>query len=80
MPMKMTQKDKILRHFRDLGNITPMEAIAQYGIMRLGARIWDLKRMGYPIETQIVYGKNRYGEPTRWASYSMRKEVYDVQS
>ena len=75
--MKMTQNDKILRHFRDIGCITPMEAMAQYGIMRLCARIIELKRLGYPIHTQMVYGKNRYGEPTRWASY--RLEDNNVQ-
>lgn len=69
----MTQCEKILRHMNDIGNITPMEAMAQYGIMRLGARIWDLKHRGYPIRTVIVRGKNRYGEPTSWASYSMEE-------
>lgn len=40
----MTQCEKILRHLRDFGQITPVEALADYGVMRLGARIWDLKR------------------------------------
>ena len=70
----MTQTEKILRHLEDIGSITPMEAIRQYGIMRLGARIWDLKREGYPIEAKIITGKNRYGEPTRWAVYRMVKQ------
>ena len=69
----MTQNDKILRHMREIGVITPMEAMAQYGIMRLGARIWDLKKQGYPIQTTLVNGKNRYGEPTRWASYRLEE-------
>ena len=70
----MTQTEKILRHLEDIGSITPMEAIRQYGIMRRGARIWDLKREGYPIEAKIITGKNRYGEPTRWAVYRMVKQ------
>lgn len=67
----MTQNEKILRHLREIGVITPMEAISQYGIMRLGARVWDLKKQGYPIVKTMVHGKNRYGEPTSWASYRM---------
>lgn len=67
----MNQSEKILRHLQDIGSITPWEAIRQYGITRLGARIYDLKRQGHPIETKIVIGKNRYGEPTRWAVYRL---------
>lgn len=67
----MTQSERILRHLRDVGEIDPMTAIRDYGIMRLGARIWDLKRDGHPIETHIKTGKNRYGEDTHWAVYKL---------
>lgn len=67
----MTQSERILRHLRDVGEIDPMTAIRDYGIMRLGARIWDLKRDGHPIETKITTGKNRYGEDTHWAVYKL---------
>ena len=68
----MTQSEKILRHLQDVGEITPMDAIKQYGIMRLGARVWELKHNGYPIETHIATGKNRYGETTHWAVYRLK--------
>ena len=42
----MTQTEKVLRHMKRFGSITPLEAMEEYGIMRLGARIWDLKREG----------------------------------
>ncbi len=71
----MTQNEKILRHLEDYGSITPMEAMEQYGIMRLGARIWELKRKGHKIATAIEHGKNRYGENTSWANY--RLEIND---
>lgn len=41
--MGMTQNERILRHLKDYGSIDPMTAIQDYGITRLGARIWDLK-------------------------------------
>lgn len=69
----MNQNEKILRHLREIGNITPMEAIAQYGIMRLSARISDLKHQGFNITAQLVAGRNRYGEPTRWSSYRLEE-------
>ena len=39
---KLTQCDKVLRHLRDHGYITSLEAINEYGILRLSARIADL--------------------------------------
>ena len=67
----MTQRDRIQRHLQDYGSITQMDAIRDYGIMRLASRVNDLRRDGVPIVTEVVTGKNRYGEPTRWARYRM---------
>lgn len=67
----MTQKERILRHLKDYGSITPMEAMQEYGIMRLASRINDLRRDGVMIERTMVSGKNRYGEKTSYASYSL---------
>ena len=71
----MTQSEKVLRHLRDYGSITPLTAMSEYGIMRLGARIYDLKRRGYPIISSAEQGQNRYGEPTHWARYTLIEEV-----
>lgn len=71
---KLTQCDRILRHLQDYGCITPMEAISDYGITRLGARIWDLKAKGYLIQTNMVSARNRYGEPTHYAKYVYKGE------
>jgi hypothetical protein len=48
-----------------------MEAIQEYGIMRLGARCWDLKNSGIPVVSEIVAGKNRFGETTHYAKYRL---------
>lgn len=39
----MRQNEEILRHLLTYGKITSLEAMNKYGIMRLGARIYDLK-------------------------------------
>lgn len=67
----MTQCEKVLRHMQDFGSITSLEAMQEYGIMRLASRISDLKRMGTPIRVETVKGKNRYGEATSYARYSL---------
>lgn len=67
----MTQVDRILRHLRDYGSITPVDALREYGCMRLGARIYDLKRQGYDIISEREDGVNKHGERCHWARYRM---------
>lgn len=67
----MTQCERVLRHMKDYGSITSAEAMTEYGIMRLASRISDLKKLGFPIRKEMVSGKNRYGEPTSYAQYSI---------
>lgn len=73
MGEKITQCERVLRHLNDYGSITCAEAVYEYGIMRLPARVSDLKRLGFPIETERKKGKNRYGENVSFASYSLVK-------
>jgi len=67
--MKISQTDKVLRHLRDYGAINPAQAMNDYGIFRLAARIKDLRDLGYYIETEYVRSTNRYGETVRFAEY-----------
>lgn len=68
---KMTQVERMLRHMTDYGSITSLEAMQDYGIMRAASRINDIKRLGYRVHTEMQTGKNRYGEPTRYALYRL---------
>ena len=70
----MTQCERIIRHLEDYGTITSLEAIVEYGILRLASRINDLKRQGYAISSETQTGKNRYGEPTHYSVYKLVKE------
>ena len=70
----MKQTDRILRHIKDYGSITSWEAMQEYGIMRLASRICDIRRMGYPIRSERVSAKNRYGEKISYAKYTMEVE------
>lgn len=65
----VTQCEMILRYMRDTGSITPWEAMREFGCMRLGARIYDLKERGIPIITETVTEKNRYGRRVCFARY-----------
>lgn len=49
-----SQKGKILARLKAGKTITPLEALDLCGSLRLGARIFDLKADGYPIEKEII--------------------------
>lgn len=69
--MKQTQCEKIVRHLEEVGSITSAEAMQEYGIYRLASRVSDLKKQGVAIVANMVTAKNRYGEPTHFAKYSL---------
>jgi len=48
-----TQKSRVLEHLLYRKSITPLEAIGCYGIMRLAPCIFELRREGHSIITDI---------------------------
>ena len=69
----MTQNEVVLRLLLDNRSITSLEAMNKYGIMRLGARVYDLKKQGYPIKTFLRIGRSRNGESMVYAEYRMER-------
>ena len=47
----MTQTEAVLAMLRERGSagVTPLEALDEIGTLRLGARIWDLRKEGHLI-------------------------------
>lgn len=68
---KKTQTKKILEYIEAHGSITAWEAMNVLGIMRLAARIADLKAEGVPIVTVLRHKANEDGSYTRWAEYRL---------
>ena len=71
---RMTQKERILRHLLDYGRITSWEAYANYGITRLSAIIFNLKRDNYEFEDKMIATINRYNEKVYFKDYILKKE------
>lgn len=69
--MKATQCERILNYIEENGSITQLEALREFGCMRLASRISDLKRQGFPVRRTMESAKNRYGEPVSYARYSL---------
>ena len=69
--MKATQCERILSYLEENKSITQIDALREFGCMRLASRISDLKRQGIPVRRTMETSKNRYGEPVRYARYSL---------
>lgn len=72
----MTQCDRILQHMQQHGRITAAEAMQEYGVYRLAARISDLRKAGYRIDRQMVTKKNRYNEAVSLAEYRLEEPTH----
>ena len=58
------QEHYVLEHLRR-ASITPLEALNLYGIFRLAARIYQLRKLGHNIYTKMITDpqtKKRYAE------------------
>ena len=49
--MSATQNKRILQHLQEGKSITPLDALNNYGCMRLAARISELKKQGHVIRS-----------------------------
>jgi hypothetical protein len=68
---KATQAERVLDYIEKFGSITQYEALQDLGVMRLASRISDLKKLGYPIKSEVVTVKNRFGENCFIKRYSL---------
>lgn len=73
----MNQETRILDYMLENGSITALEAMREFGIMRLASRISDLKNRpdlkakGYVFTKEMEKSTNRYGEKVAYARYRL---------
>ncbi len=61
----MSQNAEILRDLRRGKRITPLDALKAYGSLRLGARIFELRKRGIPVKKRTITdrkGRKSYAE------------------
>lgn len=63
---------KLLDYMLVHGSVTGMQSINELGILNYKGRIFDLRKMGYTIETRFVSRMNRNGEMKTFAQYSLK--------
>ena len=68
---KLTQCERIIQYIAENGSITQLDALREFGCMRLASRISDIKKMGYAVDKRMEKAKNRYGESVSYARYTI---------
>ena len=69
--MVKNQRQAVLQHLKTTGPLTSMEAFNLYGITRLSAIVFDLRKLGHTILTIECAGKTRYGNACMYAKYKL---------
>jgi len=72
-PPTATQCSAVLSYIKEFGSITALDALRDLGIMRLGARVWDLRQNGYNVDADTVTVQNRWGKDCHVARYTLRE-------
>lgn len=69
-----TQTSEVLKHLKEHGRITSLEAINLYGATRLSDIIYRLRRRGYIIETKALVVTTKYGKQTSVGEYILHEK------
>jgi hypothetical protein len=71
----MNQTQAVFSHLKAGKTLTSKEAFQLYGCTRLSAKVFNLRKKGYDIETIMCEGTNRYGETCRYGKYIYKGEL-----
>lgn len=69
------QVQRVLDYMRKHGSITQLEASIYLSVQRLPSRIFEIKKMGYPVRSERVAVTNQFGEKCRPARYWLEEET-----
>lgn len=67
----MTQCERIVKYIEETGSITQLDALREFGCMRLASRVSELRKKGVPIVGSTETARNRYGEKIRYSRYRL---------
>lgn len=71
------QEDLVLNHLKRVGGISQRTAVVKYGIYRLSAIIFKLRKKGLNISSSYKTGRNRYGNISNWVVYHLDEKIKD---
>ncbi len=65
------QRSRLLKHLREVGPISTMEAREILNIYSAPPRVWELRNRGYNIAMNWVWEHDRQGRPHRVGRYAL---------
>lgn len=54
LQFKSSQSERILAALKSGRKLTPLIALQDFGCLRLGGRIFDLRKLGYKIQSEMI--------------------------
>ena len=69
----MRIQDRILEYLQKGKTITAYDSMKEFSTLRLSAYIYNLRKEGYNITSEVIKGKNRYGDKISWNKYRLEE-------
>ena len=69
----ISQTNRILNYMLGGGSLTGLEALNLFGCMRLSARIYNIRRMGYRVDSKTEVHRNESGKYKTFKRYWLVK-------
>lgn len=69
----MSDEMAVLQYIREHGSITTKQAFEDLGCTRLSGRVYDLRKKGYNVQTDVIEVPKRDGKTARVARYFLRE-------
>ncbi len=66
---RKNQMSAIKAHLKQRKSITSMQAFELYGCTRLSAKIFNLRKAGWVIDSVPQVGETRYGDTCQYVKY-----------
>ena len=74
--MQQKQTEQVYAYMQEHGSIDPLRAFTELGILRLGARIFDLKASGVPVIGEMRYKVSETGKiEKKWKEYRLGRNA-----
>ena len=64
-----THETRLLEYLKKHKTITSLDATIKLHNTRVGATVFNLRRKGYNIVTELTSGRNAYGDKVEYATY-----------
>lgn len=69
----MNQRTRLLSYLEEHKTINSFEGLTKLGIWRVPNRVSELRKQGHNISSEIITYKNKFGESTQIAQYTLEE-------